>query len=140
MEAQSDILILIGTLLGGIITGAFSIVLALMDKRQRKTELKEQISLEKQKLFSEAQRLKSVYLCEQVELFRQLEEEYVNEIVTLRTEIKRAPNKYGSVKTEFRDKINDEENRIDYKKSDYLKNKSFFVEGQSYFFNEKGKK
>ena len=139
MEAQSDILVLAGTLLGGIITGTFSLVSTILDKRQRKTEVQSQISIEKKKLFAEAQRQKAVHLCEQLELFRQLEEKYIDEVISLRTELNRTSNKQGSIKTEFRDKVNDEENRIEYKKSDYLRNKSFFVESQSYYFNIKGK-
>ena len=127
----------IWALAGVVITGIFSLIIAFLDKNQRKTELREQLDFERSKLFSDKQRQKSIFFCDQLELFRLLEEKYIEEVVSLRAKLNIEPNKSGSVKNEFRDKVNDEENRLCYKKSDYLKNKSFFLENRSYSQNQK---
>ena len=128
MSGNNELLVLIGTLSGSLITGLFSFLIAILDKKQRKSELYEQISLEKKKFFSEKQREKSLELCEQLELFRNLEEKYIEEISSLRKKYDIEPNKNQSIKIEFREKVNTDDNRITYSKSDYLNYKKYFTE------------
>ena len=128
MSEKKELYVLIGTLAGSFITGLFTFITSFLDKRQRKIEISEQIALEKNKFFTEKQREKSLVLCDQLELFRQLEEKYIEEVVSLRTKLKQEPNKAQSVKNEFRGKINSDENRISYSKSDYLTYKKYFSE------------
>ncbi len=128
MSEKKELYVLIGTLAGSFITGLFTFITSFLDKRQRKIEICEQIALEKNKFFTEKQREKSLELCDQLELFRQLEEKYIEEVVSLRTQLKQEPNKAQSVKNEFRGKINSDENRISYSKSDYLTYKKYFSE------------
>ena len=134
---MDTILTLIGTCIGSMITGMFALTIAILDKKQRKEDSINMINLERRKSFTDAQRSKALYLCEQIEMFRQLEEKYIEEVVALRTQLNILPNKFGSVKVEMREKINNDEKRLNYKLSDYLYLKNFFEESQSILEHDK---
>ncbi len=134
---MDSLLVLIGTCCGGVITGCFSLIIALLDRNQRQNEMKNNKMIEDRKLFSDNQRTKAIYLVNQIERFRQLEEKYIDEVVNLRSQINITPNKPDSVKKDFRDMVNDEDCHLNYSKSDYNWLLNFFGAEASVRHNDK---